>query len=196
MGVRTSDQACRALKHKGFFKLHLHVMFVGLVQQICICCSTRDTSRMTTNSSKHTVVRLLENVNTLTIWRSNNNVKAHICPASRHIPKSTAWSEIYQASSRLFLLILVSISVWASVEWYWQEETDVRGENSVPLPLYPTQISDVVARYRKRDAAVRGRQLKPPVPRHGLLKTKLVCVTYICIIQYSYRTSQKIVCFH
>jgi hypothetical protein len=195
MSVRTSDQACRALKHKGFFKLHLHVMFVGLLQQICICCRIRDTSFMTTNRPEHTVVWLLENVNTLTIWRLKKNVNVHFCPVFLDIRNSTASSEDYQASpacpsdnSRY--------ECRASVEWYCQVETDTLGEKSVPLPLYPTKILDEAARYRKRDSVVKGRQLTAcAMPRPSEDKISLH-YTYAYYIIFITHLTENTVCLH
>ena len=44
----------------------------------------------------------------------------------------------------------------ASVEWYWQETL---GEKPAPVPVYPTQISHKLTRYRTRASAVTDQRL-------------------------------------
>jgi hypothetical protein len=47
----------------------------------------------------------------------------------------------------------------AQVEWKWQEKTENLGEEPVPMPLCPPQISHGLNRDRTRDSAVRGQRL-------------------------------------
>lgn len=49
--------------------------------------------------------------------------------------------------------------VWASEEWHWHGKTEVLGENSVSVPLCPTQISQGLAWYWTLASALRGRWL-------------------------------------
>jgi len=159
-----------------YFLLHVHVIFVGLLQQqICICCRIRDNSLVTTNRTEHTVICLLENVNTLTLWRLKNNVKAGFCPVFFDTRKTTSCSEGYRASPAC-LSHNSQYECGASVKWYWQGKPAYSERTLTHLPIHPTQISYVVARYRKRDSVGRGRWLTPcAMPR--LLKIKLVCIT-------------------
>jgi hypothetical protein len=52
------------------------------------------------------------------------------------------------------------IWVWrATMEWYWQGETEELREKPVPVPLYPPQIPNGTIRAWSRASAVRGQRL-------------------------------------
>jgi hypothetical protein len=79
------------------------------------------------------------------------------CPPWRWAGSSTlAWMPTYVSILRIPQMIWV----WrATVEWYWQGETEELGENPVPVPLCSPQIPHGLTRAWTLARAVRGRRL-------------------------------------
>jgi hypothetical protein len=82
-------------------------------------------------------------------------------PAANATDAPQPWRLIVQPCEmmkimRFFLLFHFN---GAPVEWDWQGKTEVNGQKSVPVPLYPPEIPHGPTRDRTRTSALRGLRL-------------------------------------
>jgi hypothetical protein len=90
------------------------------------------------------------------------------------------------------------IWVWrATVEWYWQGRTEKVGVKSVPVPLFPLQISHELIRAQTRVSTVPNRlNHGTALFLHHVTARRIICTDYtVNILQAAYIVWYIILCY-